>query len=41
MLEYDRVDISEGTAVNKTNLSNEYDICRCWYFKDISFKYEP
>ena len=41
MLEYDRVDISEGIDVNKTNLSNEYDICRCWYFKDISFKYEP
>ena len=41
MLEYDRIDISEGIDVNKTNLSNECDICHCWYFKDIGFKYEP
>ena len=27
MLEYNRIDISEGTDVNKTNLSKEYDIC--------------
>ena len=27
MLEYDRIDISEGTDVNKTSLSKEYDIC--------------
>ena len=41
MLEYDRIDISEGTDVNKTNLSKERDICHYWYFKDIGFKYEP
>ena len=41
MLEYDRVDISEGIDVNKTNLSKECDICHYWYFKDIGFKYEP
>ena len=40
MLEYDRIDISEGTDVNKTNLSKECDICHYWYFKDIGFKYE-
>ena len=40
MLEYDRVDISEGIDVNKTNLSKECDICHYWYFKDIGFKYE-
>ena len=27
MLEYDRIDISEGIEVNKTNLSKECDIC--------------
>ena len=27
MLEYDRIDISEGVDVNKTNLSKECDIC--------------
>ena len=40
MVEYDRIDISEGIDVNKTNLSKEYDICRYWHFKDIGFKYE-
>ena len=27
MLEYDRIDISEGIDVNKTGLSKECDIC--------------
>ena len=40
MIEYKRIDISEGTDVNKTNLSQECDICHYWYFKDIGFKYE-
>ena len=41
MLEYDRIDISEGIDVNKTNLSKECDIWHYWYFKNIRFKYEP
>ena len=41
MLEYDIIDISEGTDVNKTNWSKEYDIYHYWYFKDIGFIYEP
>ena len=41
MLEYDRIDISEGIDVNKTNASKECDICYYWYFKYIGFKYEP
>ena len=41
MLEYERIDISEGIDVSKTNLSKECDICYCWYFKDVGFKYEP
>ena len=40
MLEYNRIDISEGIDVNKTNLSKECDTCHYWYFKDIGFKYE-
>ena len=40
LLEYDRIDISEGVDVNKTNLSNECDTCHYWYFKDIGLKYE-
>ena len=41
MLEYDRIDISEGIDVNKTILSKECDICHHWYFKDIGFKNQP
>ena len=40
MVEFERIDISEGIDVNKTNLPKECDICRYWYFKDIGFKYE-
>ena len=41
MLEYDRIDISEEIHINKTNASKECKILYYWYFKDISFKYEP
>ena len=40
MLEYDRIDISEGIDVNKTSASKECDICHFWYFKDIGFRCE-
>ena len=40
MLEYDRIDISEGIDINKTNASKEFDIFHYWYFKDIGYKYE-
>ena len=40
MLEYDRIDISEGVDVNKTSLSKEPDIFHYWYFKNIGFKYQ-
>ena len=40
MLEYDRIDISEGIDINKTNASKEFDTCHYWYFKDIGYKYE-
>ena len=41
MLEYDRIDISEGTDTNKTSASNECNICHHWYFLDKNFSYEP
>ena len=40
MLEYDKIDISEGIDANKKNLSIECDICHYRYFKEIGFKYE-
>ena len=41
MIEYDRIDISEGIDINKTGASKECDIYYYWCFKDIGFKYEP
>ena len=40
MLEYNRIDISEGIDTEKTNVSKQCKICHYWYFKDICFKYE-
>ena len=41
MLQYERIDISEGIDFDKTNKSVECMICHYWYFKDIGFKYQP
>ena len=41
MLEYDRIDLSEGIDINKTNASKECDLCRYWYFLVKNFNYEP
>ena len=41
MLEYERIDISEGIDLNKSDKSKECDICHYWYFLDKNFKYEP
>ena len=40
MLYYDRIDVSEGTDVNKTSASKECDICHYWYFSNYSFKFQ-
>ena len=39
MLQFDRIDVSGGIIINKTNASKECDICHYWYFqiKDLSF----
>ena len=41
LLEYDRIDVSAGTDVNKTNASKECDICHSWHFLDKGFRHEP
>ena len=41
MLEYDRIDISEGIDANKTSALKECNICHYWYFLDKNFNYEP
>ena len=35
MLEYDRIDISEGIDIDKTNKSKECMLCHYWYFFKI------
>ena len=41
MLQYDRIDVSEGIDVNKTSSSKEWDLyCHYWFFKDVGFKFE-
>ena len=32
MLEYDRINVSEGIYINKTNASKECDISHYWVF---------
>ena len=32
MLEYDKIDISQGVDVDKSNKSKEHMLCHYWYF---------
>ena len=41
MLQYERIDVSEGIDLNESGKSKEYIICHYWYFKDIGYKYKP
>ena len=40
MLEYDRIDIFEGTGVNKTSNSRECSLCKFYYFLNKNFNYQ-
>ena len=37
MLEYNRIDISEGIDVDKTNESKKCMLCHYWYFLNKNF----
>ena len=41
MLKYDRIDISEGIDVDKTNKSKECMFYHYWYFLNKNFSYGP
>ena len=41
MLQYNKIDISEGINTNKTSTSKDCDICHYWHSLDKCFKYEP
>ena len=41
MLQYERINISEEIAINKTSASKKCMLCQYWYFKDVGYKFEP
>ena len=42
MLEYDRIDISEGIDIKKCKgISREFGLCKFYYFLDKNFSYGP
>ena len=40
MLQFEKLDVSEGIDVNKTSASNECELCHYWFFKDVGFIFE-
>ena len=41
MLQYRKIDVSEGINTNKTSLSKKCMLCHYWHFEDVGFKFEP
>ena len=41
MLYYNKIDVSEGIYINKSNKSKACMICHYWYFKDIGYEFQP
>ena len=41
ILEYEKIDISEGIDINKTNKSKKCMLCHCWYFLNNNFSCGP
>ena len=40
MLRFQKIDVAEGIDVFKSSASKECELCHCWFFKDIGFKFE-
>ena len=40
MVQYQKIDVSEGIDVNKTSASKECKLCHYWFFEDVGFKLE-
>ena len=40
MLQYKKIDVSEGSDTNKISLSKGCMHCHYWYFKEAGFKFE-
>ena len=37
MLQYQKINVSEGIDVNKTSESKECELCHYWFFKNVAF----
>ena len=40
MLQYQKINVSEGIDINKKSASKECEMCHYWFFKDVGFKFE-
>ena len=40
MLQYQKIDVSEGIDINKTSASKECELCQYWFLEDVRFKLE-
>ena len=41
MLQYEKIDASEGIDTNKTSASKEWMLCHYWHLEYVGFKFEP
>ena len=41
LLQYEKIDVSQGIDTNKTSLSKSGMLWNYWYFKYVRFKFEP
>ena len=41
MLQYDRIDFSEGIDINKKSALKECMFCHYWCLKDVGYKFQP
>ena len=40
MLQHQKIDVSEGTDINKTSTSEECELCHYWFFKDVDSNFK-
>lgn len=41
MLHYNRIDVSEGTNINKTDESQKCIACNFYFFLKVTFRFKP
>ena len=40
-MHYNKIDVSKGIDINKSNKSKKYMTCNYWYFLDLNCTYKP